>query len=375
MKASTTPAPDYDYGILADVNLDLIRRASVAMQDVPFKDHLTEALYQPALFAWGQWEKSDKTASAESTRKGLAAINMQYLVNFAIFGRCPGERPRTFDCLLDTAQRIAQSPQALIAICEELAQSATPFEADTGGSGEREQVNVDPDVAAAQRNARKAGRFARIGETRKAWQALKPGTFADPTEAHVRDKYAKLLPQEKKPVPPELLEDVPDVEVAQISKKTFDQVMGTPLRRRAPGTLHDNYEHYHHLWRFGGGKALLAFFNAVLAGRVPPEVAEILTTLRAVMLYKDKERKQIRPIGIGEALRRTICRCLATQERELWAAFFTNSLPEDAESRRFAIEEAEEEAATAGNALEAARARGGRPCDTGWASRRRGGGT
>jgi hypothetical protein len=56
----------------------------------------------------------------------------------------------------------------------------------------------------------------------------------------------------------------------------------------------------------------------------------VLTCLRAVALYKDEECTSIRPLGIGEALRRIIGRCFAAQERGKWARFFTEALPEDA---------------------------------------------
>jgi hypothetical protein len=87
---------------------------------------------------------------------------------------------------------------------------------------------------------------------------------------------------------------------------------------------------------------------------MPQELTGVLTTLRAVILYKDAEHTKIRPIGIGESLRRTICRCVAKQERELWSLFFTSALPEDEESRRFLEGEALEESEEARLALEGA---------------------
>ena len=54
------------------------------------------------------------------------------------------------------------------------------------------------------------------------------------------------------------------------------------------------------------------FFNAVLGGRVSPEVAAVLGDLRAVLFYKDAARTKLRPIGIGEALRRLMGPVLAT---------------------------------------------------------------
>ena len=48
----------------------------------------------------------------------------------------------------------------------------------------------------------------------------------------------------------------------------------------------------------------------------------------------------LRPIGIGEALRRLICRLIAVQDRKLWDYFCTHLLPEDEASRELAIREA-----------------------------------
>ena len=73
--------------------------------------------------------------------------------------------------------------------------------------------------------------------------------------------------------------------------------------------------------------------------------------MRAIIFWKGKK---IRPIGIGDVLRRAICRCLARQDRELWDAFLTSMLPEDAEARDLAIAEAKEALDIATSALKAA---------------------
>jgi hypothetical protein len=82
---------------------------------------------------------------------------------------------------------------------------------------------------------------------------------------------------------------------------------------------------------------------------VYPDIIDVLTCLRAVALYKDETRTAIRPLGVGEALRRIVGRSFAAQERSQWARFFTTPLAEDV-----ALNEERIQAATA--AAEAARA-------------------
>ena len=73
---------------------------------------------------------------------------------------------------------------------------------------------------------------------------------------------------------------------------------------------------------------MLRFFDAVVNGRVPTDVTDTLCDLRAVLFYKDETRTKLRPICIGECLRRIICRCIAQQDRTVWDEFFTSMLPE-----------------------------------------------
>ena len=68
---------------------------------------------------------------------------------------------------------------------------------------------------------------------------------------------------------------------------------------------------------------------------------DLLGDLRAIIFYKNAERTKLRPIGIGETLRRLVCRCVAQQDKQAWNTFFTHLLPEDEEARNAAIEEAE----------------------------------
>ena len=108
----------------------------------------------------------------------------------------------------------------------------------------------------------------------------------------------------------------------------------------------------------GGAKFMQAFFQAYLRGRVAPQIVAALADLRAVIFYKDEKKQKMRPIGIGESLRRLICRVIAQQDREAWAKFFTHMLPEDAEAYASAKAEAEEALEVATHAHVAAQTAG-----------------
>ena len=98
----------------------------------------------------------------------------------------------------------------------------------------------------------------------------------------------ELTPQQDAwAIPDSQFDDIPDVEPFQLNRDMFDKTVLNPLRKRAAGTLHDKYEIYYHIHRFGGGTALFTCFNAILTGRVSPRFADLFITLRAVILYKD----------------------------------------------------------------------------------------
>lgn len=132
----------------------------------------------------------------------------------------------------------------------------------------------------------------------------------------------------------ELTADVPGQRPFQPTMKTFEAVMDHPPRARAAGMLHDTYfEVLTAVYRHGGKDAMFQFFAAFCAGMVLDELADLITDLRAVCFWKDADCTKIRPIGIGEALRRRICACIALQDRAVWDTFCTSLLPEDQKAR------------------------------------------
>ena len=79
----------------------------------------------------------------------------------------------------------------------------------------------------------------------------------------------------------------------------------------------------------GQADAPYNFFHTMLQGRVSPKIRAALGDLRAVLFWKDLAQTLLRPIGIGECLRRMCCRCLLRQDPNLLSTFFTCRLPED----------------------------------------------
>ena len=144
-----------------------------------------------------------------------------------------------------------------------------------------------------------------------------------------------------------------------LDRKVFDQVMKYVPQLRAAGSMHDTFETWHLVWEQGGADALYRLFCAVLRGNAATDLIDGWTDLRAVLFFKDESCTDIRPIGIGESIRRLICKCLARQRRKRWDYFLTHMLPEDAAARDAAIAEAEEECRTATTALDMAGELGG----------------
>ena len=58
------------------------------------------------------------------------------------------------------------------------------------------------------------------------------------------------------------------------------------------------------VWKHGGSDPLFSFFKAFFAGLVSEDIVALVGDLRAVLFYKDEARTKLRPIGIGESLRR-----------------------------------------------------------------------
>ena len=284
------------------------------------------------------------TVAASPGRR--AAIHMYYLSNVAIFYRAPGVSSAYSDAvIIERARRAASSAAELLLMVEEL---LTDAGCDGFAAGD-DTAELTPDEvtnATLLRQQRRTLRVARNGENGKALRSAKPSAVADGSDPDVQRKYLELTPQGGAKalggeLTPELLADAPNAAPFQPTRDTFNAVMQSVPRERAAGCLHDVFETLQMVWRHGGREPMYRVFCSFFAGAVDAEIVDLIGDLRAVCFYKDDEREKLRPIGIGEALRRLICKCLARQDRTLWSEFCTSMLPEDAESFEAAKAEAE----------------------------------
>ena len=133
-----------------------------------------------------------------------------------------------------------------------------------------------------------------------------------------------------------------------LDSKIADQVIRGPPRLRAAGLLHDPFEALQLEYEHGAKADIICFFVELCAGKHCPsggvhsDSALLILDVRAVCFYKDETCTSLRPLGIGECLRRAALCCYTKQRKSTWEFFYTNMLPEDQAARDAAIEEAAE---------------------------------
>ena len=356
----TTPREDYDVAAFKDVDLDRLKGASLYHQEPPKSTEAAGAVMQPMVFAWNalsrRLTKAEQASfhlpkspfgfkwTAAATEEGLAALKMYYVAHAVLLCRPRGTDPYTVDEMLVRAKTAASSAEALLSLYEDL---MTATEATTLPQAKESDRAVEVPQASRHIYHIRSRRLARLGEWRRAAQALVPTKIAPPSSREVRVQYAALNPEHGAKafggeLTDELMADVPGQRPFQPTMETFEAVMDHPPRARAAGMLHDTFEVLSAVYRHGGKGAMFHFFAAFCAGMVQDDLADLITDLRAVCFWKDADCTKIRPIGIGEALRRRICACIARQDREVWDQFCTTLLPEDQHARDGLIAECDE---------------------------------
>jgi hypothetical protein len=320
--------------------------ANVTYQYAPGNSNTADAIAQPLVFALNlldhtltgselreaandgfRFLSSASALPDKAGKRGSAALKMFFIAYHVIFTRPAGTDCRSDSKMLELARIAAASPQSLLDAAEALLHSAAPEPCDSTTDDADETLATDshPPAAAAAAAAAAAPTEARVdarsrnllraGETRKAVRALAPAKFADPSDTAVQKKYAKLTPQSADAIPTYLLSDVPGVTPLQFTAKTLDALFDATPKRRAAGVLHAPYEVYALVWRSGARRGLTALFQAVAAGLVHDDIVDLLSCFRAVALYKDEACVNIRPLLIGEGLRRLITMAASKQER------------------------------------------------------------
>jgi hypothetical protein len=107
---------------------------------------------------------------------------------------------------------------------------------------------------------------------------------------------------------------------------------------RAAGSCHDRMEGLSLVVEHGGAEFVFNFLHTIADATIHHGVVSIVRDLRAVLVLKDNG--SMRPIGIGECIRRTLFSIVSQQDRKEWALFFTSLLPEDQLASTAACEDA-----------------------------------
>ena len=152
--------------------------------------------------------------------------------------------------------------------------------------------------------------------------------MADGTDPRVAAEVARLTPQAPA-VPPALTADVPGAAVPTLDSKIADQVIRGLPRLRATGLLHDPFEALQLEYEHGAKADIICFFEELCAGKHCPsggvhsDSALLILDVRAVCFYKDETCTSLRPLGIGECLRRAALCCYTKQRKSTWEFFYT----------------------------------------------------
>ena len=174
-----------------------------------------------------------------------------------------------------------------------------------------------------ERNAERAKTLAQDGQYTKALQALMSAGMAPPTRANIEIMKEKH-PQATRPQPP-----APQVASPQLSfTSTEVEKMVKKFRRRsAPGPSGLRPEHLKVSLQAAPGRrqralqSLTSLVNCMTAGGVPEQVAPYLCGARLHgALKKDGG---VRPIAVGNLLRRLVGKCCATRVQEKAAALLS----------------------------------------------------
>lgn len=177
-----------------------------------------------------------------------------------------------------------------------------------------------PGPATAAHNRRRAEALAREGFDRKACAALLSKGVCEDT-AQVVETLRQLHPQAPHPVCPPLAE-LPLA--ADITASSVERVLRTFPRDSAAGPSGTRVQHFVEALTPGHCTPVLEQLTAVVQllarGGAPPDVAPYLAG--ASLMALPKESGGIRPIAVGEVLRRITGKCLCAAVREEAHAFF-----------------------------------------------------
>ena len=198
-------------------------------------------------------------------------------------------------------------------------------------------VHVSEAAEAVERQQRidqRARSFAKEGELSKAMAVFDSGVVLDPNEPDIMRQLRELHepPTVEGPIPgiPEGFDEtdwefelkeveLPTAEGAE--KKWIESVefVRQRLKRGVAQSLSGaRYEHYQHL-PFETSKRMV---QQILNGTPSEGVRSVLTACRMIAL--DKGGRKVRPVAIGEAIRRIAARVVCVQDNEAFSAILTS---------------------------------------------------
>ena len=176
-------------------------------------------------------------------------------------------------------------------------------------------------------NVKRAKLAVQAGQYRKGIQALTPEGLAPATESALEEMLAKHPRSPQPPLP--LLPPPPSISV---NAQSVSKALQSFPSDSAPGPSLLRANHLKEAVRCPtascGQRALrviTATVNLLAAGRAPPEVASFLCG--ATLLAVKKKSGGLRPIAVGEVLRRLTSKCLSKGHRSLCCPHFGKKGP------------------------------------------------
>ena len=189
--------------------------------------------------------------------------------------------------------------------------------------GGKRKKRQEDEESQAKRNAERATVLAQDGQYTKALQALTSVGMAPPDRANLATMKEKH-PRATSAPPPAPTTDLPQLSFSQVE---VEKAMRRFRRGSAPGPSGLRPEHLKVSLQSAPGRreralaSLTRLVNVMAAGGVPAEVAPFLAGARLhAALKKDGG---IRPIAVGNLLRRLVGRCCSTRLQEKASAYFS----------------------------------------------------
>ena len=177
-----------------------------------------------------------------------------------------------------------------------------------GGRGRRAPWSTPTEHQVLERTLR----LVLEGDLRKARQALHPVASA-PADTNTAECLRALHPPSTSACPPHLVNYVPDSPFV-LDRQVFDEVVKALPRGRAPGRSGWRYEDVSYLCKPGSvsADAVFKYCSAVAAGQVRSEEAGRQWGTASLIALK-KSNHGIRPIAMGEVLRKLVSRVMLRQ--------------------------------------------------------------